>query len=143
MKLSGAIVLLNGAGEPVAAVLEVNQSQVCVKQRPARIKHRPQAKRTGADMPQILGSFLEVLPADGRTADRADKMAAYDRLHAGPERRRRTSGVAAHTANGLKSRVKDTPTKLEKAVRRSCTTGPADPRTGEPMVGSRRGSSPL
>ena len=84
MKLSGAIVLLNGAGEPVAAVLEVNQRQVCVKQRPARIKHRPQAKRTGADMPQILGSFLEVLPADGPTADRADKMAAFDRYMPGP-----------------------------------------------------------
>jgi hypothetical protein len=76
-------------------------------------------------------------------------MAAYDRLHAGPEthdlhvRRRRTSGVAAHTANGLKSRAKDTPTKLERTVRRSCTTAPTDPRTGEPMVESGRGSSPL
>jgi hypothetical protein len=52
-------------------------------------------------MPADPGSFLEVLRADGPTADRADKMAAYDRLHAGPEthdlhvRRRRTSGVAA------------------------------------------------
>jgi hypothetical protein len=36
-------------------------------------------------MPADPGSFLEVLRADSPTADRADKMAAYDRLHAGPE----------------------------------------------------------
>jgi hypothetical protein len=84
MKLPGAIVLLNGAGLPFATGLEVNQRQVCVKQRPARIKHRPQARRTGADMPADPGSFLEVLRADRPTADRADKMAAFDRYMPGP-----------------------------------------------------------